>query len=593
MYFKFDKNKLFVYENLKKRLLCSNVGNKYIYSDNKVLYIDCDDGLKTGMLILYEDGRINKLGKVYNIADVYYTSHDLNKVIYSEIAEIISSRNREKYKYNLCYWDNGIKRILRHNVYNRLINIIESDPGEITILFMVLNNRKGERRYNLYASDINRNKEIIEKNIKKYDLFFNDDSSPKIITYNHYSKDAYGKGFLKINNGINKIEIDVKSEFDYVISRYGKLILYKGIDDKNTDLIDLYLIDTNNFKQIKLTKGLDDSDIRINHKIFEYKEALDLVFFEINIDKETVEENPEYFCNSRIDINSDNQRYLCFKKANSKRYYIAKELLKNSYDYKIINNPFELDDSENIEVIYTGEQREEFCMMHTLLYNFMKKSSLIGYQIFGIDIEELIQNCNPKFNLMLLYGDNASKLLYFKEVYRIIMDYYDIDSIIKLRSILISQFYDKYIKRMHPNHHRFLGVNHSKIKKKLKDIEQTLIMEKRLPSRWKSEANLFILIKKNYEKAIIHYYPDWLTPQHLDVYIPEINCAFEYQGQQHFREISYFGGSEGFKKRQELDKRKRKLCKLNGVKLIEWNYDEPITKIILRNKLKSIGVDIK
>ncbi len=386
------------------------------------------------------------------------------------------------------------------------------------------------------------------------------------------------------------------SNFSYIISRYGKLILYKSADDKNPKISDIYLLNTNNYEEIKLSKGLNNDDLRMTAKLFEFDEAIDLAhirFANIEINKVTIEQYPEYFCNSSIDINPENQRYICFKKANSKKYHIAKELLKNAHDYRILSNPFELDDSENIEVIYKKEQKEDFVMMHTLLYNLMVKSSLLGYQIFHIDIRELIKYCTPEFNIQLVDKENGSKIQYFEEVYKTLMDYYNIDSKIKLRNILINKFYNKYIKRMHLNHMYLGGVNSSVIKRKLKEFEHELIMKKKLPSKWKSELDLFRLIKRNFESAIIHYYPDWLSPQHLDVYVPEINCAFEYQGLQHFKEIEYFGGSEGFIRRQELDKRKKELCRLNGTHLIEWNYDEPVTKMILKKKLKRIGIDIK
>ena len=90
------------------------------------------------------------------------------------------------------------------------------------------------------------------------------------------------------------------------------------------------------------------------------------------------------------------------------------------------------------------EQKEDFTMMYTLLYNLMVKSSLLGYQIFNIDMSELIKYCTPKFNIHLVDKDNGSKIQYFEEVYKILMDYYSVDSKTKLRGILINEFNDIY-----------------------------------------------------------------------------------------------------------------------------------------------------
>ena len=101
--------------------------------------------------------------------------------------------------------------------------------------------------------------------------------------------------------------------------------------------------------------------------------------------------------------------------------------------------------------------------------------------------------------------------------------------------------------------------------------------------------DLFKLVYSHYSDAIYQYRDSWLGLQSLDIYIPSQRLAFEYQGLQHYEPIDFQGGQEGFKRRQLLDEQKRKLCKENNVKLIEWRYDEPISKIMLDKKLKIIG----
>jgi len=55
----------------------------------------------------------------------------------------------------------------------------------------------------------------------------------------------------------------------------------------------------------------------------------------------------------------------------------------------------------------------------------------------------------------------------------------------------------------------------------------------------------------------------------LDVFVPQLNLALEYHGKQHDQPIDFFGGEEGFEQRQKLDRRKRRLCKRNGIVLLE------------------------
>ena len=67
---------------------------------------------------------------------------------------------------------------------------------------------------------------------------------------------------------------------------------------------------------------------------------------------------------------------------------------------------------------------------------------------------------------------------------------------------------------------------------------------------------------------------DWLGRQSLDLYIPSLCTAIEYQGIQHYLPVEFFGGEDALALRQELDQNKRELCALNHVRLIEWPYDK-------------------
>ncbi len=104
--------------------------------------------------------------------------------------------------------------------------------------------------------------------------------------------------------------------------------------------------------------------------------------------------------------------------------------------------------------------------------------------------------------------------------------------------------------------------------------------------KWKSEQRMYALVVKYFNDAIYQYHDKWLGLQSLDVYIPSLKIAFEYQGEQHYNATDFFGGEEKFKIRQERDARKRALCLENGITLIEWKYDEKITKENLATKLK-------
>ena len=54
----------------------------------------------------------------------------------------------------------------------------------------------------------------------------------------------------------------------------------------------------------------------------------------------------------------------------------------------------------------------------------------------------------------------------------------------------------------------------------------------------------------------------------FDFYLPDYNICIEFDGEQHFKPVEYWGGEEEFKKRQIKDKIKTSFCTNNDIKLI-------------------------
>ena len=108
----------------------------------------------------------------------------------------------------------------------------------------------------------------------------------------------------------------------------------------------------------------------------------------------------------------------------------------------------------------------------------------------------------------------------------------------------------------------------------------------RIGEGWISEMELYNLVKAIFPEALHHASPEWLKPQHLDVFVPSKKIAFEYQGKQHFEPVEIFGGEESFQRTIILDRRKMKKCKSNGILLLYWRYDEPISQEVFDEKLK-------
>jgi hypothetical protein len=104
--------------------------------------------------------------------------------------------------------------------------------------------------------------------------------------------------------------------------------------------------------------------------------------------------------------------------------------------------------------------------------------------------------------------------------------------------------------------------------------------------KWKHELTLFHAVREKYPDTLYQYRPDWLRRQSLDLYIPSIRTAIEYQGIQHYMPVGFFGGEEALAQRQDLDRQKKELCRENGVRLIEWPYSTEPSKTNIKKLLE-------
>lgn len=100
----------------------------------------------------------------------------------------------------------------------------------------------------------------------------------------------------------------------------------------------------------------------------------------------------------------------------------------------------------------------------------------------------------------------------------------------------------------------------------------------RQDERWVSEAQLGDALVTLFGKSEVvrHARPLWLSPQHLDYFLPRYNLAVEYMGAQHYQAIEIFGGKRALEETRKRDERKRSLCELMGVSLVYVTHEEDI-----------------
>lgn len=270
---------------------------------------------------------------------------------------------------------------------------------------------------------------------------------------------------------------------------------------------------------------------------------------------------------------------------------------------EIMPNLFDDDNSLN----YHFRVRKDDIKLNSLLNSFLadgdvdnaffKNSSMYCGTIYHIPINKIF-DCITTNNIDKLIDNYAKKdtdlkkyLYNLKDVCNTIATKISIKMNINVDDVPIF-LYEKYLKKfevskIRKNHNEVLKNNPINWNVSSENNVEENYLDEDL-KKWKSEYSLYLLVSEQYPDTIYQFKDSWLNLQSLDIYIPSLKIGIEYQGIQHFKAIEYFGGEEGFNELQQRDKLKKELCKKNKIKLIEWLYTEPITEVLLTEKIKGI-----
>lgn len=124
----------------------------------------------------------------------------------------------------------------------------------------------------------------------------------------------------------------------------------------------------------------------------------------------------------------------------------------------------------------------------------------------------------------------------------------------------------------------------------VEDIIRVELGFSKIGESWTSEVVMFNIVEGIYPEynAKRHHRPKWLEGLEIDIFIPEINIGFEYQGIQHYQPIEHWGGAKQLAKQQRHDKKKKELCKKHGVDLIIVDYNEELSTDYIKRKVMNL-----
>lgn len=102
----------------------------------------------------------------------------------------------------------------------------------------------------------------------------------------------------------------------------------------------------------------------------------------------------------------------------------------------------------------------------------------------------------------------------------------------------------------------------------------------------KNESLIELYIQScGYEYETQKTFPSCINPAtgrklRFDFYLPSVNACIEYDGEQHFKPISIWGGDDALLKNKERDKIKTEFCIENGVILTRINFRDNVTEMM-------------
>ena len=270
----------------------------------------------------------------------------------------------------------------------------------------------------------------------------------------------------------------------------------------------------------------------------------------------------------------------------------SKEIHGNKYDYSLVNYK---NNKTNVKIICDGK-----------IYEQSPRSHLKGINFKFLTKDEFIEKAkcihNNKYNYSLSEFEHSSDYI------KIICPIHGIfeqainkhlrkngcrKCAIEQKSLTTEEFIKK-AKEIHGDKYNYSLVNHISAHRKIKIIcndhgifEQSsnshILKKQGCPicneNKGEKEIRLFLIgynIKYKTQKRFNNCKNIKCLP--FDFYLPEYNICIEYDGEQHYKSVNYFGGENGLLYRQQNDKIKTEYCKNNNIRLIRIRYDEDITE---------------
>lgn len=310
-------------------------------------------------------------------------------------------------------------------------------------------------------------------------------------------------------------------------------------------------------------------------------------------------ENPyvKAFMDQFTHLDTDRKACFLFPESFVSQFFVIAEVCKKAEAFYPVRNLFPDEDKTHYLAVFDKQNMEDVLLMFHLLYTNASEDLYGGYSLYDYSLpwyqnhlwEDGIVLRSPylpdriaKYQGNLPWHHNPVKTVYVRRNIQHMLDcgyfFSELEIFRNLTEIIMPFFHwwymDLFLYEDKDGYRTDWRLERTRIRTRL-------TAENIIKPKWKHELSLFHAVREKYPDTLYQYRPQWLGRQSLDLYIPSLRTAIEYQGIQHYMPVDFFGGEEALALRRELDQQKRQLCEENNVRLIEWPYSlEPTAQNI-------------
>ena len=304
----------------------------------------------------------------------------------------------------------------------------------------------------------------------------------------------------------------------------------------------------------------------------------------------TLPENPyvKEFMEQFTGISTDRKACFLFPESFISQFFVIMEVCKRAETFRPVRSLFPDEEKVHYLAVFDKMDMDDVLLMYHLLYTNPSQDLYGGYSLYDYSLPwyqtHLWENGTvlrspylpdriARYQGCLPFYHNPAKTVYVRRNISHILDcgYFssELEFFLNLTTVIMPLFHWWYEDLSLYEEKDGLYTNWRLERTK---IRTRLTAEGIIKPKWKHELDLFHALRKRYPDVLYQYRPEWLGRQSLDLYIPSLRIAIEYQGVQHYLPVEFFGGEEALLQRQELDRLKKQLCEENNVRLIEWEY---------------------